>query len=205
MHHLPHLYFWRCRPGNATARAMVLGAIYRAFAKSRRGLRWLAAMKASKNIGMADHLATENASYAARGDMDSLFYMTDIRNQLLTGKGTDDHISLLHSWMGHLLYVATQRAKHLPRGTTAYQELRQNTYPRLCRGRRALIAAWRRWVDTKRAGFAGPELELFHQGFEEACLISKHASRKEMRAAFAYATHLAKTKNYKVVKADYYV
>lgn len=202
---LPRIYFWRCKPGNSVARSAVLNAIYHAFARSRRGLQLLAAMKATKHAKTAERLRNENASYEARGDFESLFYMIDVRDQLLDGQGNDDHLSLLHSWMGHLLYVAIQRAKQLPRGTIAYQELRQNTFVRLCRGRRALVRAWRRWAQTSKAGFAGADIQLFKQGFDEACLLSKHCSRKEIRAAFAYADHLAKTNGYKVVTADYRV
>ncbi|MEG1281451.1 MAG: hypothetical protein RSD57_13475 [Comamonas sp.] len=205
MHTLPRLYFWRCQPGNIKARSAVLNAAYHAFARSHRGLQWLAAMKHVHRAKTYERVSNENASYEARGDFESLFYMIDVRDQLLSGQGNDDHLSLLHSWIGHLLYAAVQRAKQLPRNTIAYQELRQNTLPRICRGRRALINAWRRWVNTKRAGFAGPDLEPFRQGFDEACLLSKHLSRKELRAAFAYADHLAKTKGYKVVIANYRV
>lgn len=196
-------YFWRCKPGNPAARKAVKEASFRAFCKSPIGKQVLALMKQASHNTKYQRLAAENASYAARGEFSALFYMIDLRDQLLSGKGGEDHLSVLHSWMGHLLYIAMERAKKLPHGTVAYQELRQNTMPRICRGRRALMKAWVRWVNTKHAGFSGIELHMFKQGFDESCLLSKHTSRKEIRAAFAFADRVAKAKGYKVVKTDY--
>ena len=196
-------YFWRCKPGNPAARKAVKEASFRAFCKSPVGRRVLEIMKHKSRNKKYLRLTEENASYAARGELSALFYMVGMRDQLLSGEGGEDHLSILHSWMGHLLYIAMERAKKLPHGTIAYQELRQNTMPRICRGRRALMKAWVRWVNTKQAGFSGTELHMFKQGFDESCLLSKHSSRMEIRAAFAFADRVAKTKGYKVVKTDY--
>jgi len=157
----------------------------------------LRALKQVHRVKTVERLHTENASYAARQDTDALFYMLGVRDQLLGGQGDERAISLLH--------IAMERAKKLPHGTVAYLELRQNSFVRLCRGRRALNSAHLRWLETKRVGFTGPERGLFLQGFDEACLISKHSSRKEVRAAFAFADRQAKAKGYRVTQADYRV
>jgi len=197
--------FWRANPGNPAARQAVKTACYRAFARSRMGMTMLRALKQVHRVKTVERLHTENASYAARQDTDALFYMIGVRDQLLGGQGDERAISLLHSWLGHMLHIAMERAKKLPHGTVAYLELRQNSFVRLCRGRRALNSAHLRWLETKRVGVTGPERGLFLQGFDEACLISKHSSRKEVRAAFAFADRQAKAKGYRVTQADYRV
>ena len=125
------------------------------------------------------------------------------QNTLLTGKGTEEHLSLVHSWLGHLLYIAVQRIKRLARGSVAFQELRQNTLRLICRARRALVNVWRRYVDTKRIGFKGPELWAFRTGYDEAELFAGHTSRAEMRAAFDYASDMCKSKAYKIIEGSY--
>ena len=65
--------------------------------------------------------------------------------------------------------------------------------------RRAPVNVWRRYVDTKRIGFKGPELWAFRTGFDEAELFAEHTSRSEMRAAFAYTSEMCKTKGFKVI------
>lgn len=202
---IPGARFWRAKPGNPAARRAVKLACYRAFARSQVGMAALRVMKQVHRARTVERLHTENASYAARQDNDSLFYMIGVRDKLLGGQGSELELSLLHSWMGHMLHIAMERAKKLPHGTIAYLELRQNSFVRLCRGRRALNSAHLRWLETKRAGFTGPERGLFLQGFDEACLISKHSSRKEVRAAFAFADRQAKAKGYRVMQADYRV
>ena len=129
--------------------------------------------------------------------------MREQQSTLLTGKGTEEHLSLIHSWLGHLLYVAVQRIKRLARGSVAYQELRQNTLRLICRARRALVNVWRRYVDTKRIGFKGPELWAFRTGYDEAELFAGHTSRAEMRAAFDYASDMCKRKGYKIIEGSY--
>lgn len=200
----PRLYFWHLAPGNPAARASIMAACYRAYAKSRTGQRILAAMKKIKGQNATTRALVENTSYQSRQEQDWAVYMRVQQSALLNGEGDEEHISLMHSWMGHVLYVAVQRLKRLPRGTVAYQELRQNTVRLICRGRRALVSAWQRWAKTKQVGFNGAERWAFLTGFDEAELLSNHASRREMRAAFEYAESLAKTKGLKVVKADYH-
>ena len=202
---IPCIRFWRAKPGNPSARKAVKWAFYLAFTRSPTGMAVLRAMKQVHQAKTVERLRTENASYAARQDTDSLFYMIGVRDQLLASQGGEEAISLLHSWMGHMLHIAMERAKKLSHGTIAYLELRQNSFVRLCRGRRALNSAHLRWLETGRVGFTGPERSLFLQGFDEACLISKHSSRKEVRAAFAFADRQAKAKGYRVLQADYRV
>ena len=202
---IPRIRFWRAQPGNPAARQAVKWASFMAFSRSPTGKRVLSAMKQVHMSKTIERIRNENASYAARQDTESLFYMVGVRDKLLDGQGGEEEISLLHSWMGHMLHIAMERAKKLPHGTIAYQELRQNSFARLCRGRRALTSAHLRWLKTKRAGFSGPERGMFLEGFDEACLISKHSSRKEVRAAFAFADRQAKAKGYRIVQADYRV
>ncbi len=200
---LPRLYFWRATPGNPTARAAVLQACYRAFKRSKLGDMALKAMKKVSQIRVVERSVREHASYRALKDISGTLFMREQQNTLLTGKGTEEHLSLVHSWLGHLLYVAVQRIKKLPKGSLAYQELRQNTLRLLCKARRVLISVWRRYVETKRIGFHGKELWAFRTGFDEAELFAGHTSRSEMRAAFAYATHLCKVKGFKVIEGAY--
>ncbi len=202
---IPGIRFWRAKPGNPAARQAVRWACYRAFARSPTGVSVLRTLKEVHHVKTVERLRTENASYAARQDTAALFYMISVRDQVLGGQGDEMTISLLHSWLGHMLHIAMERAKKLPHGTVAYLELRQNSFVRLCRGRRALNSAHLRWLETKRVGFTGPERGLFLQGFDEACLISKHSSRKEVRAAFTFADRQAKAKGYRVMQADYRV
>lgn len=202
---IPGARFWRAKPGNPAARRAVKVACYRAFTRSRTGATMLRAMKQVHRIKTVERLHAENASYAARQDNDSLFYMIGVRDKLLCGQGSELELSLLHSWMGHMLHIAMERAKKLPHGTIAYLELRQNSFVRLCRGRRALNSAHLRWLETRRAGFTGLERGMFLQGFDEACIVSKHSSRKEVRAAFDFADRQAQAKGYRVVQADYRV
>lgn len=200
---LPRLYFWRTNPGNPAARAAVLQACYRAFKRSKFGALALKAMKEVSQIRVVERAVREHASYKALKDISGTLFMREQQNTLLSGAATEEHLSLVHSWLGHLLYVAVQRIKKLPKGGIAYQELRQNTLRLLCKARRALISVWRRYVDTKRIGFHGKELWAFRTGFDEAELFAGHTSRSEMRAAFAYATHLCKVKGFKVIEGAY--
>lgn len=200
---IARLYFWHLSPGNAAARDAIKEALYRAFCRSRTGQRILAALKKAQAARTALRAIRENQSYQARDDAGWHLFMRMQQADLLEGRGTDEHLSLLHSWMGHMLFIALQRIKRLPRGTVAYLELRQNTLPLLCRGRRALVNAWLRYEQSQRAGFSGLELHAFKAGFDEAVLVSLHASRREVRAAFDFADHTAKAKGLKVIKSNY--
>ena len=197
------LYFWRVSPGNQTARAAVKQSCYRAFTKSKLGGITRKVMEKISRTHTTTMAINEHASYKARQDISGTLFMREQQSALLTGNGTEEHLSLVHSWLGHLLYVAVQRIKRLPRGSVAYQELRQNTLRLICRARRALVNVWRRYVDTKRIGFKGPELWAFRTGFDEAELFAGHTSRSEMRAAFAYATEMCKTKGFKIIEGAY--
>lgn len=203
---LPRLYFWRANPGNPSARAAVLQACYRAFKRSKLGAMAMKAMKEVSQIRVVERAVREHgehASYKSRQEISGTLFMREQQNTLLTGKGTEEHLSLVHSWLGHLLYIAVQRIKRLARGSVAFQELRQNTLRLICRARRALVNVWRRYVDTKRIGFKGPELWAFRTGFDEAELFAGHTSRSEMRAAFAYTSEMCKTKGFKVIEGAY--
>lgn len=200
---LPRLYFWRANPGNPSARAAVLQACYRAFKRSKLGAMAMKAMKEVSHIRVVERSVREHASYKSRQDISGTLFMREQQNTLLTGKGTEEHLSLVHSWLGHLLYIAVQRIKRLARGSVAFQELRQNTLRLICRARRALVNVWRRYVDTKRIGFKGPELWAFRTGFDEAELFAGHTSRSEMRAAFAYASEMCATKGHKIIEGAY--
>ena len=197
------LYFWRVSPGNKAARTAVLQASYRAFTRSKMGRITLKVMEKVSRIQVVTKAINEHASYKARQDISGTIFMREQQVTLLSGGGTEEHLNLIHSWLGHLLYVAVQRAKRLPRGTVAYQELRQNTLRLICKARRALVNVWRRYVDTKRIGFKGPELWAFRTGYDEAELFAGHTSRAEMRAAFDYASDMCKRKGYKIIEGPY--
>ena len=197
------LYFWRVAPGNKAARTAVLQASYRAFTRSKMGRITLKVMQKVSRIQVVTKAINEHASYKARQDISGTIFMREQQATLLSGGGTEEHLGLIHSWLGHLLYVAVQRAKRLPRGSVAYQELRQNTLRLICRARRALVKVWRRYVDTKRIGFNGLELWAFRTGYDEAELFAGHTSRAEMRAAFDYASDMCKRKGYKIIEGSY--
>lgn len=197
------LYFWHLSPGNQSARAAVKQSCYRAFTKSKLGGVTRKVMQELSRIHATTRVINEHASYKARQDISGTLFMREQQSALLTGKGTEEHLSLIHSWLGHLLYVAVQRIKRLSRGSVAYQELRQNTLRLICRARRALVNVWRRYVDTKRIGFKGPELWAFRTGYDEAELFAGHTSRAEMRAAFDYASDMCKRKGYKIIEGSY--
>ncbi len=160
-------------------------------------------MEKISRIQATTRAINEHASYKARQDISGTLFMREQQSALLTGKGTEEHLSLIHSWLGHLLYVAVQRIKRLARGSVAYQELRQNTLRLICRARRALVNVWRRYVDTQRIGFKGPELWAFRTGYDEAELFAGHTSRAEMRAAFDYASDMCQRKGYKIIEGSY--
>ena len=197
------LYFWRVNPGNQSARAAVKQSCYRAFTKSKLGGVTRKVMQELSRIQATTRAINEHASYKARQDISGTLFMREQQSALLTGKGTEEHLSLIHSWLGHLLYVAVQRIKRLARGSVAYQELRQNTLRLICRARRALVSVWRRYVDTQRIGFKGPELWAFRTRYDEAELFAGHTSRAEMRAAFDYASDMCKRKGYKIIEGSY--
>lgn len=133
------LYFWRVSPGNQTARAAVKQSCYRAFTKSKLGGFTRKVMKELSRIQATTRAINEHAFYKARQDISGTLFMREQQHALLSGSGTEEQLSLVHSWLGHLLYVAVQRIKRLARGSVAYQELRQNTLRLICRARRALV------------------------------------------------------------------
>lgn len=129
-------------PGSSI-RAAVKQSCYLAFTKSKLGGLTRKVMGKISRIQTTTRAINEHASYKARQDISGTLFMREQQSALLTGKGTEEHLSLIHSWLGHLLYVAVQRIKRLPRGSVAYQELRQNTLRLICRARRALVNVWR--------------------------------------------------------------
>jgi hypothetical protein len=195
---IPRLYFWRVSPGNPKARKAVKSALYHAFCRSRIGQMVIKAMKRSSAKDVALRTVRENQSYQVQKDSNSILFIRMTQASLLEGTGTDEQISVLHSWLGHMLYIALQRMRGLARGSVAYLELRHNTLRLICRGRRALQRAWLRFASTTKVGFSGPDIRLFKAGVDEACLISNHASRREVRAAFAYAEQAGKAKGHAV-------
>ena len=188
------LYFWRQSPGNPKVRKAIHLAAYRAFCNSRTGRLALASMKKSSAQCSALRTVAESQSYKTRRDSQAILFIRMNQADLLAGTGTDEQISVLHSWLGHMLYIALQRMRKLPRGTLAYLELRQNTLRLICRGRRALQRCWLRFASSQRVGFSGPDIRMFKAGVDEAVLISQHASRNEVRAAFSYATRVGQRK-----------
>ena len=161
------------------------------------------AAKKAKGIIAIERVLADNQSYGAQKNTDMELFIRLKTADMLSGAGDADSLSVLHSWLGHMLHVAISRATRLPRRAVAYQELRQNTSPMLCRGRRALRSCWLRLERIGKVGFAGREIEQFKRGIEEGVLLSKHASRKEMRAAFVYADKMAKIKNLKVKNVEF--
>ena len=110
------LYFWRVSPGNQSARAAVKQSCYRAFTQSKLGGVTRKVMQELSRIQATTRAINEHASYKARQDISGTLFMREQQSALLTGKGTEEHLSLIHSWLGHLLYVAVQRIKRLARG-----------------------------------------------------------------------------------------
>jgi len=201
---IPRLRFWHVAPGNPGAREAVKEATYRAFKDSSRGQKVLAFLRKDKHRQTYCRVVSENRAYKVRESQEWALFLRMQQSDLLNGEGNGEQIRRLHSWMGHLLYIAVRRMRRLPQGTIGYQELRQNTLPLICRGRRALAACWRCWNTTGKANFSEEDRRSFMAGYAEAELLSQHASRREMRAAYEYAERLAKVKGYVVVKNEFH-
>lgn len=201
---IPRLRFWHIAPGNPGAREAVKEAAHRAFMDSPRGQKVLAFLRKDKHRQTYCRVVSESRAFKVRASQEWALYLRMQQSDLLNGVGNGEHIMRLHSWMGHLLFIAVRRMRRLPQGTIGYQELRQNTLPLICRGRRALAACMRRWNTIGKADFSEAERRSFIAGYAEAELLSQHASRREMRAAYEYAERLAKAKGYVAVKAEFH-
>lgn len=168
------------------AKARLVDATYAAFVKSNRGRRALKTLGAIK-AGVIAHRTVDSLQPRGKaGTLNAHIYVEQHIGDLLEGQGTTDTLSLLHSWMGHMLYCCIQRTRGYKRGHIERAWL-DRSMRALCAGRRAVFSAWQRELRTSRVGFSGPELAPFKAGCAEGFFVAERISKSELRAAYAFA------------------
>jgi len=176
----------RHRRSCAAGRAILVDAVYAAFAKSNRGRHVKQSLLAIKAGVMSTHTVDKLQARGQRGTLNAHLYLQEHICDLLEGRGTVDTLSLLHSWIGHMLYCCAHRRKGYKPGHIERAWL-DHSIRQLCAGRRATLSAWLRYQRTARVGFAGPELAPFKGGCAEGFFVAERISKTELRAAYAFA------------------
>lgn len=168
------------------AKARLIDAAYAAFVKSNRGRHAMKSLRAIKAGVITSHTVDKLQARGKSGTLHAHIYVEQHIGDLLGGRGTVDALSLLHSWMGHMLYCCIQRTKGYRRGHIERAWLDQSMRA-LCAGRRAVFSVWQRELRTGRVGFAGPELAPFKDACGEAFFVAERISKSELRAAYVFA------------------
>lgn len=175
----------------ASARVMLVDAVYEAFTRSHRGKKAMHQMRAVKAGVMAAATVDKLQARGKRGTLEPHLFIQNQIGDMLEGRGTVDTLSLLHSWMGHMLFWCVTRRKKYKAGNVERAWL-THSIRQLCAGRRATYWAWLRFNRTRQLGFTGPELTMFKQGCAEAFFVAERVSKAELRDAYAFADAKAK-------------
>lgn len=176
----------RHRRSCAAGRALLAEAVFAAFTRSNRGRHAMKELRAIKAGVMTTHTVDKLQARGKRGTLNAHLYLQEHIGDLLEGRGTVDTLSLLHSWLGHMLYCCVHRRKGYKAGHIERAWL-DHSIRQLCAGRRATFSAWLRYQRTTRVGFAGPELAPFKEGCAEGFFVAERISKTELRAAYAFA------------------
>lgn len=169
-----------------SARTMLVDAVYEAFTRSHRGKKAMHQMRAVKGGVMAAATVDKLQARGKRGTLEPHLFIQNQIGDMLEGRGTVDTLSLLHSWMGHMLFWCVTRRKKYKAGNVERAWL-THSIRQLCAGRRATYWAWLRFKRTQKLRFTGPELTMFKQGCAEAFFVAERVSKVEMRNAYAFA------------------
>lgn len=182
------------------AKARLIEATYAAFVKSSRGQRVAKQLKAIKTGVISSHVIDKIQPRGKSGTLNAHIYMHQHVGDLLEGRANTDTLSLLHSWMGHMLYCCIQRTKGYKRGHIERAWL-DHSIRALCAGRRAVFSAWQRELRIGKVGLAGPEIAPFKDGCTEAFFVAEKISKSELRAAFKFSDDKAARQGL-IVKRD---
>lgn len=174
-----------------SARIMLTNAVYEAFTRSHRGKKAMHQMRVVKAGVMAAATVDKLQARGKRGTLEPHLFIQNQIGDMLEGRGTVDTLSLLHSWMGHMLFWCVTRRKKYKAGNIERAWL-THSIRQLCAGRRATYWAWLRYKRTQKLGFTGPELMMFKQGCAEAFFVAERVSKAELRDAYAFADAKAK-------------
>lgn len=170
---------------------MLVDAVYEAFTRSHRGKKAMHQMRSVKAGVMAAATVDKLQARGKRGTLEPHMFIQNQIGDMLEGRGTVDTLSLLHSWMGHMLFWCVTRRKKYKAGNVERAWL-THSIRQLCAGRRATYWAWLRFKRTRQLGFTGPELTMFKQGCAEAFFVAERVSKAELRDAYAFADAKAK-------------
>ncbi len=175
----------------ASARVMLVDAVYEAFTRSHRGKKAMHQMRAVKAGVIAAATVDKLQARGKRGTLEPHLFIQNQIGDMLEGRGTIDTLSRLHSWMGHMFFCCAARRKNYKPGHIERAWL-NHSIRQLCAGRRATYWAWQRFKRTQKIGFTGQELQTFKQGCAEAFFVAERVSKSELRDAYAFADAKAK-------------